>query len=78
MTEFSKGIVKALKNIAGTSLGRATIYTMGHIVIAMVCNRLITGASWWLAGMDAIIEPLVNGVWYYFLDKTWHKLNKVK
>ena len=46
MTEFSKGIVKALENIAGTSLGRATIYTMGHIVIAMVCNRLITGASW--------------------------------
>ena len=62
MTEFSKGIVKALENIAGTSLGRAAIYTMGHIVIAMVCNRLITGASWWLAGMDAIIEPLVNGV----------------
>ena len=46
MTEFSKGIVKALENIAGTSLGRAAIYTMGHIVIAMVCNRLITGASW--------------------------------
>ena len=78
MTEFSKGIFKALENIAGTSLGRAAIYTMGHIVIAMVCNRLITGASWWLAGIDAIIEPLVNGVWYYFLDKTWQKLNKVK
>ena len=31
MTEFSKGIVKALENIAGTSLGRATIYTMVHL-----------------------------------------------
>ena len=52
MTEFSKGIVKALENIAGTSLGRATIYTMGHIVIAMVCNRLITGASWLVVGRN--------------------------
>jgi uncharacterized membrane protein len=21
--------------------------------------------------VDAIIEPIINGVWYYFLDKFW-------
>jgi uncharacterized membrane protein len=26
-----------------------------------------------LAGLDAIIEPLINGLWYYMLDKVWSK-----
>jgi uncharacterized membrane protein len=68
MSEFKKGIFKTL---IGTSVGRAIVYTIGHIVIAMTCNRMITGADWALAGADAIIEPLINGFWYYFLDKTW-------
>jgi uncharacterized membrane protein len=42
----------------------------------MTCNRLITGADWALAGADAIIEPLINGVWYYVLDKSWSKYGK--
>ena len=71
MTEFKHGIYRTLTNLIGTSIGRAIIYTIGHIVIAMTCNRLITGAEWALAGADAIIEPLINGVWYYFLDRLW-------
>ncbi|MEK9717358.1 MAG: DUF2061 domain-containing protein [Pelagibacteraceae bacterium] len=47
------------------------IYTLGHIVIAMTCNNLITGAPWNLAAIDALVEPMINGVWYYFLDKVW-------
>ena len=76
MTEFKNGIYNTLKSLIGTSIGRATIYTLGHIVIAMTCNRLITGAEWALAGLDAIIEPLINGVWYYILDRTWSKYLK--
>jgi uncharacterized membrane protein len=68
MSEFKNGIFRTL---IGTSIGRAIVYTIGHIVIAMTCNRLITGADWALAGADAIIEPMINGVWYYFLDKLW-------
>jgi uncharacterized membrane protein len=38
---------------------------------------LITGSTLELAAVDAIIEPLINGVWYYFLDKFWAStLNK--
>jgi uncharacterized membrane protein len=29
-----------------------------------------------LAGADAIIEPMINGVWYYVLDRTWSKYGK--
>lgn len=70
MTEFRKGIFQTLKDqMVGTSIGRAVIYTIGHIVIAMTCNNLITGAPLKLAALDALIEPMINGVWYYILDK---------
>ena len=71
MKEFKQGIFETLKGMIGTSFGRAVIYTIGHIVIAMTCNNLITGAAWDLAAADAIVEPLINGVWYYALDKMW-------
>ena len=57
--------------MVGTSLGRAMVYTIGHIVIAATCNWFITGADLFLASIDAIVEPLINGVWYYFLDRMW-------
>ena len=66
MTEFTNGIFKV---IASTSVGRALIYTLGHIIIAMSVVSIVTGASLFEAGLVALIEPSINGVWYYFLDK---------
>jgi len=77
MTEFKNGIFNLLKKLGTTSLGRATVYTIGHIFIAMTCNRLITGAEWSLAGVDAIVEPIINGGWYYLLDRMWTKNGKI-
>ena len=77
MKEFTGGIFKTLKElIVSSSIMRAVVYTMGHIMIAMACNTIITGATWELAIMDAVIEPCINGVWYYFLDKIWTSLKK--
>ena len=45
----------------------AVIYTIGHILIAMTCNRITTGASLDMAAADAFIEPIINGFWFYFL-----------
>ena len=73
MTEFKNGIFNLLRKLGTTSLGRAIVYTIGHIIIAMTCNRLITGADWSLAGVDAIVEPMINGGWYYLLDRLWTK-----
>lgn len=72
VSEFKSGIFNLLKKLGGTSVGRAIVYTIGHILIAMTCNRLITGAEWSLAGVDAIVEPVINGVWFYMLDKLWN------
>ena len=73
--EVKEGIFRVLKRLIGTSVGRAVIYTIGHVIIAMTCNNFITGAAWELAVADAIIEPLINGVWYYGLDRTWNKIS---
>ena len=73
MTEFTNGIFKV---IASTSVGRALIYTLGHIIIAMSVVSIVTGASLFEAGLVALIEPSINGVWYYCLDKLWTRYLK--
>ena len=66
MTEFKTGIFELIKN---TSVGRALIYTCGHIIIAMSVVSVLTGASLWEAGAVALVEPTINGIRYYALDK---------
>ena len=73
MTEFTNGI---FKTIAGTSAGRALVYTLGHVIIAMSVVTIITGASLWEAGAVALVEPTINGFWYYLLDKMWTRYLK--
>ena len=72
MTEFTKGIGSIFKN---NSLALALIYTMGHIVIAMTVVSTMTGASLFEAGAVALIEPAINGVWFYILHKLWKRYN---
>ena len=72
MTEFTHGIQGALKKlIAGSSVTLAIIYTLGHICIAMIVVNLVTGASFWESGAVALIEPAINGVWFYSLHKIY-------
>ena len=74
MSEFKQGIFNLLKRlISGNSFTLAAIYTIGHIIIAMICNNLITGAEFSLAAVDAVVEPMINGVWFYLLHKAWRK-----
>jgi uncharacterized membrane protein len=77
MTEFQTGIYQLLKRlIGGSSFTLAVIYTVGHILIAIACVVVITGASVELAALDAVIEPIINGVWFYVLHKAWKKFRE--
>ena len=49
------------------------VYTIGHMVIAVVCVMVITNASLELAMTDAFIEPIINGVWFFILHSLWKK-----
>ena len=75
-TEFVIGIFELLKRLLkGNSVVLAVIYTLGHIVIAMTVVSLMTGASLWEAGAVALIEPSINGLWFYILHSLWKKFN---
>ena len=75
MGEFNQGIYGALKTlIKGSSVTLAVIYTLGHIIIAMTVVSVMTGASLWEAGAVALIEPSINGIWFYLLHTTWKKM----
>jgi uncharacterized membrane protein len=78
MPEFDSGFFNAIKKqLIESSIARAIVYTIGHIIIAASCNVLITGSSLELAAVDALVEPIINGFWYYLLDKFWAtKINK--
>tara|TARA_Y100000114_G_C11748598_1_gene322992 strand:- start:482 stop:718 length:237 start_codon:yes stop_codon:yes gene_type:complete len=71
MTEFTQGISNTVKNLIKTSLGLAIIYTLGHICIAMIVVSVVTGSSFWESGLVALIEPAINGVWFYSLHKIY-------
>tara|TARA_B100000212_G_scaffold21843_1_gene14484 strand:- start:2554 stop:2790 length:237 start_codon:yes stop_codon:yes gene_type:complete len=71
MTEFSEGIFNVAKKLGNSSLSLAVIYTMGHIIIAMTVVSVMTGASLWEAGAVALVEPAINGVWFYTLHKIY-------
>lgn len=64
-------------NIDNVGIYLAFIYTIGHILIAMTCNRLLTGSPLNLAAIDALVEPIVNGFWFYLLFEVFNKYKKV-
>ena len=72
MSEFTKGIFNLIKD---SSLALAIIYTLGHIVISASVVTIVTGASLFEAGLVALIEPAINGVWFYILHKLWTLYN---
>ena len=77
MSEFNEGLPGAVKRlITSSSISLALIYTIGHVIIAMTVVSLLTGASLWEAGAVALIEPSINGIWFYILHKTYKSLTK--
>ena len=71
MTEFRQGAYVVLQNLSQSSVALALIYTFGHVIIAMTVVSLMTGASLWEAGLVALVEPSINGVWFYALHKIY-------
>jgi uncharacterized membrane protein len=36
----------------------------------------MTGASFWEAGAVALVEPAINGLWFFVLHILWKKIQK--
>ena len=68
MEKIIKGFIEANKG----SLLRTLVFTLGHFIIAATILKILDpGIEMWVAITDAIVEPLVNSVWYYVLDRVW-------
>ena len=67
---FNAPIQRVYQANRGTII-RTIIYTIGHFIIAASCVMYFTGASFSAAITDAIVEPLLNSIWYFVLDKYW-------
>ena len=46
-------------------------YTVGHVLIAMSVISVMTDSSFWESGLVALVEPCINGVWFYVLHRLW-------
>ena len=69
-------IQRRTKNLG--SVGLAVIYTVGHIFIAIACASYIFNAPLNLAAIDAFIEPIINGFWFYLLHQYFkNKLSNI-
>ena len=60
-------------SLMNDSFKLSVIYTLGHIVIAGSTVYILTGANLWESGLVALVEPCLNGVWFYILHKVWTK-----
>ena len=61
------------KMLGHSSISLAVIYTFGHILIAILTVKFMTDASWFDAGSVALVEPCINGVWFYILHSLWRR-----
>ena len=61
---------KIYKNNRGTIL-RTLVYTIGHFFIAAGTILALSDVPLIIAMTDAIVEPLLNSIWYFVLDKWW-------
>ena len=77
MKKLSSEFLNIIQRILNKGSSTLTfIYTLGHIIVAIVVVRIITGASWWDSGAVALVEPLINGLWFYVLHKVWIKYSR--
>ena len=69
---MNETITQFIKNkLIKSSSGLALTYTVGHIIIAMACTYFITNTKIELAALNALIEPCINGIWFYVLHNTY-------
>lgn len=56
---------------------RTVIFTTGHFFIDFFTIVTVTGSTVEAAAQASIIAPVLNGCWYYLLDRSWTSLHKI-
>lgn len=66
---------KLIEVSTSASFLRTAIFTSGHFFIDIFVISMITGASLGTASLASLIGPTLNGIWFFFIDKTWSALH---
>ena len=48
------------------------IYTIGHIIAGSVVY-VLTGSYYMFGETVALVEPMLNGLWFFLLHKLWKR-----
>jgi len=70
MLEMKKKIYQLYINNRPTIV-RTLVYTVGHFCIAAGVIMAVADVTIYEAMTDAVVEPLLNSIWYFCLDKWW-------
>lgn len=62
---------------AATTL-RALIFTVGHYCIDVGVVLSVTDASLSEALKVGFLAPLLNGIWYWILDRAWTHVHRIR
>lgn len=62
----------------GATTLRALVFTLGHYLIDVGVVLTVTDSSFSDALKVGFLAPLLNGVWYWILDRAWTHLHRVK
>lgn len=63
------GLLWEVSNRATTV--RTAIFTVGHFFIDFFVISTVTGAGVGEATLASLLAPLLNGFWYWLLDRVW-------
>lgn len=50
---------------------RTAVFTVGHFFIDFFVISTVTGAGIGQATLASLLAPLLNGFWYWILDRAW-------
>lgn len=57
-------------SVSATTI-RTLIFTGGHFVIDTMVIATITGATLQTAGTASLVGPVINGIWFWMIDRWW-------
>jgi len=57
-------------NASATTL-RTAVFTVGHFIIDVFVIAMITGAPIETATLASLVGPMINGVWFWLIDRWW-------
>lgn len=69
-------MIKQLIEVSTTAtILRTLIFTGGHFLIDILVISSVTGAPLETATLASVLGPVLNGIWFFIIDRVWSSLH---